>query len=261
MGGRAENSSGRQLSRDTARPKMFDASPLKKVPPTYTQQAIRAKVQGWVNLRFVVGRDGIPRDFQVVKSLGFGLDEKAIEAVKKWTFRPGMRCYEPVESTVTELVVFRLPGTASATQAQASSIDAVEEAQFLTLKEAQRGAIFRALSVRAPLWFFSNAAYQTCGAGARVNVQKDWVACAHNDEVGKVTIRSATGFEFLREKDRTRVRVSFSTCRYDGPQCVPLAFPLADKVIDDVVSEFQRQIHQQAESWGCEVDVLPGGPN
>ncbi len=48
------------------------------------------------------------RDIRVVRSLGLGLDEKAIEAVTKWKFRPGYRNGQPVSVLATIEVNFRL---------------------------------------------------------------------------------------------------------------------------------------------------------
>ena len=52
----------------------------------YTQEARQKKCEGVVVLMVVVTREGNPADIQVKKSLGLGLDEKAIEAVRQWTF-------------------------------------------------------------------------------------------------------------------------------------------------------------------------------
>lgn len=79
-----------------------------KVDPEYSEQARKAKYQGTVVLRCIVQRDGTVRDIKVVQSLGLGLDEKAIEAVKQWKFRPGMRRGEAVDVTADIEVTFRL---------------------------------------------------------------------------------------------------------------------------------------------------------
>ncbi|HWB98902.1 MAG TPA: M56 family metallopeptidase, partial [Bryobacteraceae bacterium] len=57
---------------------------LSKVDPQYTEQARAAKYEGSVLLAVVIGLDGRATDMKVVKSLGMGLDEKAIEAVQQW---------------------------------------------------------------------------------------------------------------------------------------------------------------------------------
>ncbi len=79
-----------------------------KVEPEYSEEARKAKFQGTVLLSIVVDDKGQPRDIKVVRSLGLGLDEKAIEAVQKWRFRPGMRNGKPVPVYATVEVNFRL---------------------------------------------------------------------------------------------------------------------------------------------------------
>ena len=79
-----------------------------KVDPEYSEQARKAKYQGTVVLNLVVQRDGSVRNVRVVQSLGLGLDEKAIEAVQKWRFRPGMKSGEPVDVAAIIEVTFRL---------------------------------------------------------------------------------------------------------------------------------------------------------
>jgi len=67
-----------------------------------------AKYSGTVLLSIVVDERGIPRDIRVVRPLGLGLDEKAIEAVRHWRFRPGMKNGRPVNVRATVEVSFRL---------------------------------------------------------------------------------------------------------------------------------------------------------
>lgn len=66
---------------------------IREVKPAYTVNAIRAKIQGRVELDVVVLPDGTidPARIRIVQSLDptFGLDAQAIEAVKQWRFRPG----------------------------------------------------------------------------------------------------------------------------------------------------------------------------
>jgi TonB family protein len=79
-----------------------------KVEPEYSEEARKAKYQGTVLLSIVVDDKGMPRDIKVVRSVGLGLDEKAIEAVQKWRFRPGMRNGKAVPVYATVEVNFRL---------------------------------------------------------------------------------------------------------------------------------------------------------
>lgn len=59
--------------------------------PEFSEEARRAKYQGTVVLSCIIGPDGRTRDIQVRRSLGMGLDEKAIEAIQKWKFEPGRK--------------------------------------------------------------------------------------------------------------------------------------------------------------------------
>ena len=62
---------------------------LQKVEPEYSEEARKAKYQGTVVLYIEVTPDGRANNIRVQRSLGLGLDEKAIEAVRKWRFSPG----------------------------------------------------------------------------------------------------------------------------------------------------------------------------
>jgi TonB family protein len=75
----------------------------------YSDEAVKAKYQGTVTLIAVITADGKASDIHVVKGLGLGLDEKAIEAVRTWRFRPAAGPDgrpAPVRQTIE--VLFRL---------------------------------------------------------------------------------------------------------------------------------------------------------
>jgi TonB family protein len=76
--------------------------------PEYSEEARRVKHQGVVVLALVVDPQGKTRDIRVARSLGMGLDEKAIEAVRKWRFTPGTKDGTPVPVQVNIEVNFRL---------------------------------------------------------------------------------------------------------------------------------------------------------
>ena len=76
--------------------------------PEYSDEARKAKYQGTVVLWIIVGPDGRTRDVRVQRTLGLGLDEKAIEAVRKWRFEPAMKNGQPVAVQVNVEVNFRL---------------------------------------------------------------------------------------------------------------------------------------------------------
>jgi protein TonB len=79
-----------------------------KIDPEYSEEARKAKYSGEVMLSIIVDAEGKAREIHVVKSLGMGLDEKAIEAVEKWKFKPGMKGGQPVAVRATIAVNFRL---------------------------------------------------------------------------------------------------------------------------------------------------------
>jgi TonB family protein len=81
---------------------------LFKVEPEYSEEARKAKYQGTVLLYIEVDPNGHATNIRVQRSLGLGLDEKAIEAVKKWKFRPGQKDGKPVTVAATIEVNFRL---------------------------------------------------------------------------------------------------------------------------------------------------------
>jgi periplasmic protein TonB len=76
--------------------------------PEFSEEARKAKYQGTCTLSLIVGIDGRPTDIRVVGSLGMGLDEKAIEAVKNWRFEPAMKDGHPVRVPIQIEVDFHL---------------------------------------------------------------------------------------------------------------------------------------------------------
>jgi TonB family protein len=57
--------------------------------PQYSEEARQAKAEGLLYLSLIVGADGKTRDIRVTGSVGKGLDERAIDTVRKWRYRPG----------------------------------------------------------------------------------------------------------------------------------------------------------------------------
>lgn len=76
--------------------------------PSFSDEARKAKAQGIVLLLLVVGKDGRPYDIHVGQSLGMGLDEKAVEAVNRWRFRPATLNGQPVATRIAVQVDFHL---------------------------------------------------------------------------------------------------------------------------------------------------------
>ncbi len=81
---------------------------LWKIEPEYTDEARRAKIQGTVVLHIEVDTHGQAQNITVRQSLGLGLDERAIEAVRRWRFRPGYRNGKPWATAALVQVNIRL---------------------------------------------------------------------------------------------------------------------------------------------------------
>ncbi len=81
---------------------------LYKVEPEFSEEARKAKYQGVVVLSIHVDAAGAVRDVRVQRGLGLGLDEKAIDAVSHWRFRPGLMDGKPVVTEATVQVTFQL---------------------------------------------------------------------------------------------------------------------------------------------------------
>ena len=76
--------------------------------PEFSEEARQAKYQGMVLLAIEVDASGHPANIRVLQGLGMGLDEKAIQAVSQWRFRPGLQNGKPVATPATIQVIFRL---------------------------------------------------------------------------------------------------------------------------------------------------------
>ena len=81
---------------------------LSKVEPSYSEKARKAKLQGVVMLSIEVWEDGRPHNIRVMRGLGLGLDEQAVEAVEQWRFSPGEKDGKPVKVQAQVEVTFRL---------------------------------------------------------------------------------------------------------------------------------------------------------
>lgn len=84
---------------------------LSQVRPQYTAEAMRARMQGVVQLECIVTATGSVGNCEITRSLdgnNFGLDEQALQAARKWRFIPGTRFGEPVPVLVTIELTFTL---------------------------------------------------------------------------------------------------------------------------------------------------------
>ena len=93
---------------------MAEVAPLTPVSvtskpnPTYTEQARKQRVEGEVLVQVVFTASGQVQVLRVVRGLGYGLDESAVQAAQKVRFVPAQRNGQPVDSTATLHIVFQL---------------------------------------------------------------------------------------------------------------------------------------------------------
>lgn len=85
------------------------AACLRCPEPPYTEEARKAKLQGNVTLRVLIGADGRAARIRLVKGLGMGLDEQALQAVRSWRFVPARDARRrPIPTWVTIETRFQL---------------------------------------------------------------------------------------------------------------------------------------------------------
>ena len=81
---------------------------IKTPDPQYTKEAQKDRIQGKVVLWVTITPEGLPKNIKVRRSLGHGLDEEAIKAVKQWKFKPSTLNGQPVAVQINVEVTFRL---------------------------------------------------------------------------------------------------------------------------------------------------------
>jgi TonB family protein len=78
-------------------------------PPSYTEQARKERIEGFLLLQCIVSRDGKVRDCNIIRGLGYGLDESAMDTVTTgWRFEPGTYQGQPVDVQTHIGVTFKL---------------------------------------------------------------------------------------------------------------------------------------------------------
>ena len=81
---------------------------ISRVEPQYTELARKARIEGVVIIEAIIDRNGNVTDARVLKPLPLGLDQAALEAVKRWKFKPGTLNGQPVPVIYNLTVIFRL---------------------------------------------------------------------------------------------------------------------------------------------------------
>lgn len=96
---------------------IFDAADLERRPevmapvsPVYPSELRKARVEGVVTLVFVVGTDGTVEDPRVESASRPEFEKPALEAIRKWRFKPGMKEGEAVRTYLRLPIRFRVSG-------------------------------------------------------------------------------------------------------------------------------------------------------
>ena len=79
-----------------------------KVEPEFSEEARKAKFMGVVTVNLVVDTAGRPQNVHVVRGVGMGLDQKALEAVRQYRFKPALEGGHPVPVQVNVEVQFQI---------------------------------------------------------------------------------------------------------------------------------------------------------
>jgi len=91
-----------------AAPAVTVAQILEKPRPAYTEEARRLRIEGEVQLEILFGASGEISILRVVRGLGHGLDENAVQAARTIRYLPARKDGRPVDSTATVHIIFQL---------------------------------------------------------------------------------------------------------------------------------------------------------
>jgi TonB family protein len=86
---------------------------IHRTEPAYSPEARLAGLEGTAVVTGVIEPDGSPRDMRITRPLGLGLDEKALEAIAQWRFKPGTFAGRPIPVFASFAMDFRLPAKQS----------------------------------------------------------------------------------------------------------------------------------------------------
>ncbi len=121
FGGDATDSQGQNAPSEPSGPSEYDGVPVRKiggsvsqpmliykVDPEFSAEAKKAKFQGIVLVNLIVDANGTPQLVHVLRGIGMGLDEKAVEAVRQYKFKPAMEDGKPVPVELNVEVDFKV---------------------------------------------------------------------------------------------------------------------------------------------------------
>jgi len=82
--------------------------PVFESQPEYSKEAKKAKLNGIVLVNLIVDAEGMPQNVHVLRGVGMGLDEKAVEAVQQYKFKPATEGGKPVPVNLNIEVNFKI---------------------------------------------------------------------------------------------------------------------------------------------------------
>src|SRR6516162_476037 len=91
-----------------AQPRYTEPVRTSQVQPEYSPEARAANLEGIVTVYLEIDPEGKPDNVQVIQGLGLGLDEKAVEAVRRWQFKPALISGEPTRTAQAAEIPFHL---------------------------------------------------------------------------------------------------------------------------------------------------------
>lgn len=98
-----------QLEKVSPRSGVSAPVPLNNVSAIFSDEARKRKIQGICLVSLIVDRNGMPQNMRMVRGIGYGLDENALNAVSRYRFKPAMKNgVEPVPVAITIEISFRL---------------------------------------------------------------------------------------------------------------------------------------------------------
>ena len=195
---------------------------LTRSEPSYTEEALIARLQGTVRLSAVIDEEGTPHDIHVLRPLGLGLDEKAVEAVSGWRFKAAIRDGRPVALPTEIDCVFAVPQEArqwSLRGAQFNVPDNASQPSILAAPFPRRSA--QALNVAA------RVSFDISPQGTPVNIQIEHSSNPAVDQEVIDLIREWRFLAALRNGTAIQTHATFdlsaglasadSAIRYPGP--------------------------------------------
>jgi len=163
--------------------------PIHEPDPKYPAESRRAGIQGSSWISMIVGTDGIPHDLRVVRKLDDTLDERALETVRTWRFKPATKDDRPVEVELVAKIMFHLKGENYQKIGDLwQRSDASDPKAEWALYKAYRDGAGVPQDDSLALWFLKRAA----GPGTFPKPNSKWASISTKTPMGRATMSAPT---------------------------------------------------------------------